>query len=129
MTSLSASYKGFVILAQAELVGSGGPNVGADERWYVPLAVVAGAGGTDRTTHDTSQELRLFRAKGRTPMRNPYLAMTTAIQYARQLVDMLAAGPAVGDVPALGEFERGGVQWRCDSLVVAPNNYARERYS
>jgi hypothetical protein len=115
MTSVSVSYKGCVILAQAELVGRGGTRVPAGDRQYVPLAMVARAVGADHSL----RALELFRAKGRVPIPNPYAAMMAAIQYATDLVDVMAAGRAVDGPAAVGEFEWGGVHWRWDLLNVA----------
>jgi hypothetical protein len=115
MTSLSVSYKGFLILAQAELVGRGGVRVSARERHYVPLAVVARAVGPDKEP----PELKLFRARGQDPMPNPYGAMMAALQYAKDLVDVMAARPAIDGASAVGEFDWGGAHWRWDSLNVA----------
>lgn len=85
MTSITQHYKGYLIRAQACLVGRGGPRRPSYTRRYVPRAVVRAC--LDKL--EQTQEQWLEIGPHEAPDDNPYRTMQRAVQYARQYIDAL----------------------------------------
>ncbi|TAL55810.1 hypothetical protein [Pandoraea sp.] len=87
MTSITQHYKGYLIRAQASLVGRGGPQRPSYARRYVPRAVVRSC--LDKLGLGPAQDQWLEIRPHEMPDDNPYRAMQRAVQYARQYIDAL----------------------------------------